>query len=269
MYESKLGKQLDIFKARTWHKVIGIMCILLVIFFLFMGTTALIFPDVYGFDFDNNPHDRIEWSVLVPLMFIMTIPVAMFAGHWLRIRTVVLYENGIAILKGQDPIHELTYTEIKGLLIMSMRTHLISHGPSPNTVTFGKISSSLTILRHDDPELITVSVSRLKKLAKALNPAFTQHIVKGINRDNIHQASLYFGEHLRLESGVFYHESPQGNIQIPYKNITHLQFTTQRFKFMALLGGNQLIEISYKQADSLFNLDVLYYILKIMPGAIL
>ena len=266
-YETKLGKQLHSYATGTRHKLMAFFIIALIIFFVAMTFLLLFFHELMDYDLSLQA-DRLERLISIALFVTAAIILAGWAWAWLRIKSVFIHENGIVIGKG-DYAQELLFSEIKGVLAVAWTKIQITHGPSPNVAFTAGKTNKITIALHNDDTPLVFRVPRFKHFARAINTAFTQYVTKGLNSGNIHLANISFGEFLRLTDGIFHYEPPIGGVKLGYSDILGLDFTTASFKFMALWGRNERIAIPYGQATKLLNIDILYYIIKKMPGAVL
>jgi len=292
-YESKLGKLLLTFKVGVLHKGIAYLCVAMVVFFAAMIAIVAFLIDMTDMLDNFAAYDlsgQAPWLVRMILIALFATAAIIFAGwarRWLRLQTAHIYERGIVTIHGSRT-NEIAYSQIRGILAISLTKVLITNGPSPNITTTGGRNGSITIAFHESPEKIVVFVPRFKQFAKALNTAYTQYIAKDLHSGNIHTADISFGDNLQLCGGEFIYTPAKDNkvnneykgnkvnneykgnkVCIGYSDILALKFSTPSFKFMELTGRMGKIEITHSQARDLLNIDVLYYIIKAMPGAVL
>ena len=268
-HDARLGNLLHSFKAGILHKGMGFLCALMVLPFAIFMVLYIVAPEFVGFDLSYSP-DFIEWITSIPLYLVAAIIFALCARFWFRIKTVLVYEHGLQVKNG--PYYDdIYFADVAGISTISIMYVLVAHGKSPNIAFNRRKGASVTIAKHSG-ELVRFSVPRLKHFAQVVNVAYTYYMTWNLTSENIHTAEISFGPNLQLTGGEFVFRTPAGGTaRIPYGDVAGLEFTTANFRFMTMSGRSytQIASITYRQGQHMLNLDILFYIIYRMPGAVL
>lgn len=162
-----------------------------------------------------------------------------------------VYEKGLFLKKGKK-ITELSFDEIKGISYYCVVTIYVF---IPVT------QRKFTIEKKEGKELVIsgVTIPNFKEFCNVVNEAYTKHIIKDLNKENIENANIYFGKSLQLDNGKFIFK--KGKTVVPLKDITDFKISDEWVKFKGLNKKRKEVDLIKIGISACANISALSYIM--------
>lgn len=237
-------------KTGKWRIFIIALCLIGIFFFTFLIAIGLQHITYFG----------IDGVVFLVFISLLTLIFGITVRYLWRLYSASIYENGLT-LKRNLKIIELDFNEIEGIWFASYSVNI-----EELSMITSSSNTAIKIFKKDGTKPIIFRVTKFKKFAQVFSSAFTKHLLKDLNYENIDQANISFGKYLKLENGNFIHQSgnEKSKMVIPFDAISDIEFKLEVITHGSLIlkdantPENQIIA----PLEHVINLDTLYHIVK-------
>jgi len=183
------------------------------------------------------------WGVLLGLC---SIPFILRVFTSTRASEVAIYEKGFVHSRGSQTT-EFDFNDIIGIRDLTKRETWFAF-----IIPVVALKSRIVTIEMKDRTAVKLNSTKVpdfKHFANELNAIFTEHLISGVTKENLNQASISFGKELNLRNGQLMYSDGKSTTIIPFDDILNIEVSDTGHHIM-LIGEE-------KEKKKLTRVDIL------------